>query len=171
MNKIILKKTTNAIFLAVVLIAGTFAAISPTFIIGVNAQSESFNYGYNSYEQESYGKDKDKSKDSNSVSIKKLKCNNINVNINGFNGVEVGTLPTALTGLATDEAQASDEGEVGASSSGSGGSDGRPSSAQASDKWCINHNEFVVIDRGGGTTPEPETCEECFEAFSISRPD
>ena len=149
MNKIILKKTTNAIFLAVVLIAGTFAAISPTFIIGVNAQSESFNYGYNSYEQESYGKDKDKSKDSNSVSIKKLKCNNINVNINGFNGVEVGTLPTALTGLATDEAQASDEGEVGASSFGSGGgSDGRPS-GQGSDKWCINNNEFAVTDGNG----------------------
>jgi parallel beta-helix repeat protein len=46
--KIILKKTTSAIFLAIVLLAGTFAAISPSsFIIGVNAQSEyEYSYGY-----------------------------------------------------------------------------------------------------------------------------
>ena len=101
-----------------------------------------------------YGMDNYKKYKDNSNVEEIIECSNTNVNNNGFNGV-----------------QASDEGEVGASSSGSGGSDGRPSSAQASDKWCINHNEFVVIDRGGGTTPEPETCEECFEAFSISRPD
>ena len=38
MNNIILKNTTSSIFLAIVLIAGTFAAISPSsFITGVNA--------------------------------------------------------------------------------------------------------------------------------------
>ena len=48
MNKIISTKTTSSIFLAIVLIAGTFAAISPSsFITGVNAQSEYENgYGY-----------------------------------------------------------------------------------------------------------------------------
>jgi hypothetical protein len=38
LNNIILKNTTSSIFLAIVLIAGTFAAISPSsFITGVNA--------------------------------------------------------------------------------------------------------------------------------------
>ena len=38
MSNIILKKTTSSIFLTIVLIAGTFAAISPSsFITGVNA--------------------------------------------------------------------------------------------------------------------------------------
>ena len=82
-------------------------------------------YGMNSYDdKKSYGKDNSYSKSKDSSS--NVKCNNINVNLNGFNGIEIGTLPTALRGLATDEAQAADEGEVGASSfgSGSGGSDG-----------------------------------------------
>ena len=180
MSKEVLTKEINAGFLVIVLLAGTFAAISSSFMVG--AQAEPY-YGmdnnYNNYEQEygmdsyddkkSYGKDSnsnDKSKDSSNVIEKKIKCNNINVNVNGFNGVEVGTLPTALNGLATDEAQATDEGEIGASSFGSGGSgnDGRPSSGQGSDKWCINNNKFVVVE---AETPEPEpeeplTCEECF---------
>jgi hypothetical protein len=108
----IVRKTTNAIFLAIVLIAGTFAAISPSyFITGVNAQSELNDYGLdddryndynqdygndrydkksygNSYEQDSYSKDRDYDKSnkdsSNSVSLKKLKCNNINANLNNI---------------------------------------------------------------------------------------
>ena len=66
----ILKKTTSAIFLAIVLIVGTFAVISPSFMIGAHAQQyygmdQRYNsyqpeYGtdnkYNSYEQD-YGKD------------------------------------------------------------------------------------------------------------------
>ena len=46
------------------------------------------------------------------LKIVNVKCNNINVNLNGFSGDM--KLVTALSGLATDEAQASaDEGEVG----------------------------------------------------------
>jgi hypothetical protein len=55
LNKIILKKTTSAIFLAIVLLAGTFAVISPSFIIGIQAQSEPYyemENRYNSYEPE-----------------------------------------------------------------------------------------------------------------------
>ena len=66
-------------------------------------------YGMNSHDdKKSYGKDNNnyyKSKDSSS----NVKCNNINVNVNGFNGA---TLPTALRGLVSDEAQATDEGEI-----------------------------------------------------------
>ena len=49
-------------------------------------------------EYNSDGKDNSyyKSKDSSNVIVKKIKCNNINVNVNGLNGVELGTLPTAL---------------------------------------------------------------------------
>jgi hypothetical protein len=40
-NALYATKTTNTIFLAIVLVAGTIAAISPSFIIkGVNTQAE-----------------------------------------------------------------------------------------------------------------------------------
>ena len=59
MSKIVSTKKTNAIFLATVLVTGIIAAISPSFIIGVNAQAEPY-YGmdkrYNSYEP-NYGID------------------------------------------------------------------------------------------------------------------
>ena len=77
-----------------------------------------------------------------------VKCNNVNANLNGFNGVQVGTLPTALNGLATDnEAQASaDEGEIGASSSGS--NDGSRPSGHDSDSRvvCIYNNNNIVLE-------------------------
>jgi hypothetical protein len=69
-------KKTSAVFLAIVLITGTIAAISPSFITGANAQAQSYydgmdsrpnNYGpsqytdrdnsYNSYESDHYGMD------------------------------------------------------------------------------------------------------------------
>jgi hypothetical protein len=64
-------KKSNAIFLAAVLVVGTFAAISPSFIIkGVNAQhyqQYGMDTGYNSYEPDHYGMDNDrKSYESNS---------------------------------------------------------------------------------------------------------
>ena len=73
-----------------------------------------------SYDEKSYGKEDnsyDKSKDSSSAFVKNIECNNINVNNNGFNEVELNSLPTALRGLASEEAQAlADEGEVSGSS-------------------------------------------------------
>ena len=106
-------------------------------------------YGMNSYDdKQPYGKDSnsyDKSKDSSSVTVKKIKCNNINVNLNGFSGNEIGTLPTGLSGLATDEAQAEDEGEVGANSVGSDG--GRLSGSDSNSRFvCINNNNNVVVE-------------------------
>ena len=121
----------------------------------------------------SYGKDRDsdKSKDSSSVSIKKVKCNNINVNVNGL---ELNVLPPVLSGLIESEAQASDEGERGASSygSGSGGYDGEKSRSDGDFKFvCINNNNntvFGVDEDEDGVTPPPQPiedkCEECFNA-------
>ena len=98
---------------------GTFAALSPSFITGAQAflmdNNYESDYGMNSYDgKQSYGKDNNyyKSKDSSS----NVKCNNINVN-----GLGINALPPALNGLATDETQAAEEGEVGASSIGSDG--------------------------------------------------
>lgn len=59
MNKKVSTKNTYAIFLAVVLIVGTFAAVYPSFIIGIQAQADYENgYGYdnnnNSYNSAEY---------------------------------------------------------------------------------------------------------------------
>ena len=183
MSKIISTKKINACFLAIVFLAGTFAAITPSFIIGVNAQAEPYGMDqrYNSYEpdygmdnsydnKQSYGKDSnsyDKSKDSSTI-VKKVKCNNINVNVNGFNGVEVGTLPTALSSLATDEAQAADEGEVGASSFGSDGD--RPSGSDSDSRICINNNAFAVVEEESPVEdecPEANEIKSCFEQHLV----
>ena len=169
MTKIVLTKI-NAGFLAIVLISGTFVAISPSFMIGAQAflMDNNYNsyepdYGMDSYDdKQSYGKDNNyyKSKDSSNVIVKKIKCNNINANLNGFNGLKLNALPTSLNALATDEAQTAGEGEKGASSSGSGGgSDGSRSSGHNTDSRfvCKNNNNFNVND-GGTTTPtEPPT--------------
>ena len=120
---------------------------------------------YPSYEKDSNSYDK--SKETSSVSVKKIKCNNINVNVNGFNGLEIGTVPPALNGLTT-EALASDEGKVGANSLESGsGSDGRSSGHDGGDSRfiCINNNNFNVGDGGTPVPPVPpvEACLLCFE--------
>ena len=63
-------------------------------------------------------------------------------------------MPTALRDLATDEAQASDEGEIGASSFGSDG--GRTSGSDSDSRFvCINNNNNIVEE-------EEPTCEDCF---------
>ena len=159
-------------FLAIVLVLGIIATVSPSFMFGAQAELEDEldnnykkSYGkdnYKSTEYPSYEKDNSyQSKDSSNVIIKKIKCNNINVNLNGFNGIEVNALPPALNGLATDdEAQAADEGEIGASFSGSG--ERNTNGYQHNDKdfrfVCINNNDFVVVEE----EEEPPTCEECF---------
>ena len=51
----IIQKTAkiNSIFLAIVLIAGTFAAVYPSFIIGIQAQSE-YEYEYENENENGY---------------------------------------------------------------------------------------------------------------------
>ena len=85
MSKIISTKKINAGFLAIVLIAGTLAAISPSFMTGAQAFQMENNYEQdygmdNSHDKQSYGKDNSYYKSKHSSNIK---CNNINVNING----------------------------------------------------------------------------------------
>ena len=61
----------SAVFLSAVLIAGTIAAIFPSFMIG--AQADPY-----------YGMDKDNKKVDKKISVSSLKCNNININVNGL---------------------------------------------------------------------------------------
>ena len=66
MNNVISKKNTIAVFLAVILIAGIIAAFTPSFIIGVNAQSEPY------YRDNRYGSEQEypsEYSDSNSYNI------------------------------------------------------------------------------------------------------
>ena len=175
MRKIISTKKTSAIFLTIVLIAGTFAALSPSFMIGAHAQQYGMDKKYNSYEpdygmnsyddKQSFGKDNSyPSKDSSSAIVKKVKCNNINVNVNG--DTDIGASQD-LGALATDEAQAADEGEVGASTLGNGGGSdggGRPSGSDSDSRFvCIDNNDNTVV---GGEEPISELCEECFASNS-----
>jgi hypothetical protein len=110
LNKIISKKNTSVLFLATLLVLGTIATISPSFMVGAQAvpqygmereygSYEQPEYGMDSYEKPSYRNDYDEQaeypsygKDNNnykskkdSVSINKLNCINNNVNINGNN--------------------------------------------------------------------------------------
>ena len=162
MNKIVSTKTTSAIFLATLLILGTLATISPSFMVG--AQADSYLEMENNYEK-SYGNDNiDKSKNS-SVIVKKINCNNININVNGLE-LNLTSVPF-LSNLLASEAQASDEGERKASSYGSGGNYGGGQSGSDKDfKFiCINNNNNTVVgvnDDDNGTISEPLTCETCF---------
>jgi hypothetical protein len=158
LSKIVITKKINAGFLAIVLIIGTFVAISPSFMVGAQAFLMNNNYEpdygmNNSHDKQSYGKDNSyPSKDSSNVN-----CNNFNVN-----GLGINALPPALNGLTTDETQASEEGEVGASSLVS---DGSRSSGSDTDfrVVCINNNDNTVVEE---EEPISELCEECFAANS-----
>jgi hypothetical protein len=146
LTKIILKKTTSALFLAIVLVIGTFAAISPSFITGVNAQSESY-----------YGMDKDRKSDKKDVSVQSLKCNNINVNVNGL---ELSVLPPFLGGEVAAEAQDANTD----ANSNPGNGDG----FQINDFRfiCINNNNNVVLEEESPIPPVDECAEDVEACFA-----
>jgi hypothetical protein len=154
LNNIVFIKRTNAIFLATVLVLGTIATISPSFMVGAQAQ-------------EYFGMERDyKKSDKKDVSVKSIKCNNVNVNVNGLE-LNLTSVPF-LSGLLASEAH---EGERGASSYGSDGSYGDKSRSDGDFKFiCINNNNNTVIGVDDGETPIPPTtpppvdeCLLCFE--------
>ena len=96
------------------MIVGTFAALSPSFMVGAHAQQfYGMDQRYNSYEPE-YGMERTMTRNNHMekiatatinpkivyVTVKKIKCNNINANLNGFSGNEIGA-SQALGALAT----------------------------------------------------------------------
>ena len=78
MKNIVSTKNISAMFLAVILVAGTIVTFSPSFILG--AQAAPFQ-----------DMDRENKADKKSVSISSLKCNNINVNLNG--DIDIGASP------------------------------------------------------------------------------
>ena len=145
MTKIVLKKETSAIFLAIVLVVGTISLMGPSFIVG--AQAELY-YG---------GMDKDNKKVDRNISVSSLKCNNINVNVNGL---ELDVFPPFLGG--GDLAAEAVDDNIGASSFTPGNSDG----SQIKDFRfiCINNNNNTVIEEEEPIPPTP--CELCFAELS-----
>ena len=136
MSNLILKKTTTAIFLTIVLVAGTFAATYPSFITGVNAEPY-------------YGMDKDRKSDKKDVSVSSLKCNNINVNVNGL---ELSVLPPFLGGseVAAEAVEPNnDDSSFAADNNGDG--------SQIKDFRfiCINNNNNTVIGAEEPVPPVP----------------
>jgi hypothetical protein len=163
-NKKVLTKTANAIFLAIVLVAGTITLFSPSFMTGAQAQ-EYYGGKENNYENH-YGKDTYKSKDSNSVIVKKINCNNVNVNVNGL---EIDVLPLALANLLQG-----DEDERGAGSYGGGErSYGSGQSGYDNNSFkfiCINNNNNTVIEAETpieDECPEADEIESCFRQFLL----
>lgn len=152
MNKILSIKS-NAIFLAVILVVGTIAAFSPSFMVGT-VQAEPY-YGMDKTYKKSSGKD---------VSVKSIKCNNVNVNVNGL---ELNLTSVPLLGsLLTSEAQA-DEGERDTGPYGNGERDYVDQSISNKNfKFvCINNNNNTVIgidDEGETPIQTPTGCTDCF---------
>ena len=140
----------SAVFLSAVLIAGTIAALFPSFMIG--AQADPY-----------YGMDKDHKKVDKKISVSSLKCNNINVNVNGL------TLDVFPPSLAGGEvlASAAEEANTGASSyPGNGGSDGGAEFKNF--KFvCINNNNNTVVQEPIPPVPPVEGCEECFDDLTV----
>jgi hypothetical protein len=141
----------SAAFLSAVLIAGTIAALFPSFMIG--AQADPY-----------YGMDKDRKSDKKDVSVQSLKCTNINVNVNGL---ELDVFPPFLGGgdIAAEAAEPSTDAS---SFAGSGDSDGG-SVINDFRFICINNNNNTVIGGEEPIPPEPipptppvDPCEDCF---------
>src|SRR5688572_13791219 len=154
MNTSTVTTKISAVFLATVLIAGTLALSAPSFMTGAQAVPE---YGMDRYDKKSSGKD---------VSVKSIKCNNINFNVNGL---ELNVLPPELSSTLASEAQASDEGQSGASSFGSGErSNGGGHSGSDNDfKFvCINNNNNEGAPQVPPVPPEEDPCVLCFEEFA-----
>ena len=141
MNNIVFIKRTSAIFLATLLVLGTIAAFSPSFMTTASAQVESY-YGMdnNNYKSQ-YVKDNYKSKDSNSVFVKKINCNNVNVNVNGL---ELNGLPPFLSNLLFDE---DSDGDANSYVSGERSYGSGQSGYDKDFKFvCINNNNNTVIE-------------------------
>jgi hypothetical protein len=141
-------KTTkySAMFLAIILVAGTITAFFPSFMVGT-AQAVSYP-----------DMDRDRDSDRKQVSVSSLKCNNINVNVNGL---ELDVFPPFLGG---EVAATAAEGETNANSfaNNNGGSN---SGSQINDFRfiCINNNNNTVIEEETPLTP----VEECAETDEI----
>jgi len=129
----------SAMFLAVILVAGTLSTFFPSFMVGT-AQAQLYNGGM----------DRDRDSDRKQVSVSFLKCNNVNVNVNGL---ELSVLPSFLSDdeIAAEAQDANTDANLfannGGSNSGSTINDFR--------FICINNNNNTFV--GEPISPGPTT--------------
>jgi hypothetical protein len=149
----------NASFLAIVLIVGTFVAISPSFIDAEATGDKRDNYIHkdNRY---------DKSK---SVNVKKIVCNQNNIDVGGI-GIDLqrGDISSTLT-----EGQTQEEGNQEVSTN-SMGNDERNQGYQKHDNKdivfvCVNNNISPELPVEECTEAEANAIEVCFEENMSSR--
>jgi hypothetical protein len=140
----------SAIFLAVILVAGTIATFTPSFMVGT-AQAQPY-----------YGMDSDRESDRKSVNVSSLKCNNINVNVNGL---ELDVFPSFLGGGEGLAAETQDANTDASSFAGNGPNGG--SEINDFRFICINNNNNTVIEEEEPIPPIPPTptCDDCFAAL------
>ena len=140
----------SAVFLSSVLIAGTIAALLPSFMIG--AQADPY-----------YGMDRDYKKVDKKISVSYMKCNNININVNGLT---LDVFPPFLGGGEVAASAAEDANSDASSYPGNGGSDGGAEFKNF--KYiCINNNNNTVIQQPP-VVPPVEGCEQCFTALNAT---
>ena len=179
----IVRKTTSAIFLALVLVAGTITLSYPSLMTAEAQPDADYyemndNYGkiykndnHESADYPSYEKDNYNSKDT-SVSINKINCENVN---NNFNNVVIGNLNIGNSG--SGGGAASDDGTNGASTANAYGNNGERYNNDGYQKdkgiTCIINNNNTILSGKETTTPveechEAKDIEACFEEFLLS---
>ena len=142
MNKLKSTAKINALFLTIVLIAGTITLMFPSSITA-SAQTEPY-----------YGIDKDRKSHGKDVNVKSIKCNNININVNGLELNNTTSVPFLNNLLASK----GHDGDGGASSYGSGsyGYGGQSGSDNNSFKFvCVNNNNNTVVTVNEPPSEEP----------------
>ena len=172
-NKIISSTKINTIFLAISLVSGTIAGISPSsFIIGVEAQTET-EYGYNYiYEPTTYPDNNNYHKLKDSVSIEKIKCNNININFIGNNTGDINLgnnsreKPTAADGAEGDLSPSSFGGSGYGDETNYGYDEGYDNNPDIGFECIINNNNTNTNFGDRNETEPKPTCESCFSILS-----
>jgi hypothetical protein len=162
LSKIILTKKINAIFLAIVLVAGVFAISSPLTVYGQQYQQE--DYEFSSY----YPSDPRMDYDSQSVKpSQKANCDNKNVNNNGIEQKQSQrqAIDSTLGGSADDgitgQELTSEEGLDAITGNGDGGSQSLLNIERNIVNICINSNDNTLT--GTFTSTQTQTVDECAE--------
>ena len=169
MNKIILTKKINACFLAIVLIAGTFAISSPLTVYGQQYEQDY----QQDYESSYYPSEPPVMDDSQSVKpSQKANCDNNNVNINDIEQKQSQrqAIDSTLGGSADDGITGQELTSEEALDAITGTGDPLVNIDRNILNVCFNGNDNTLTglfsaNQGQTGTPVPPTitCEECFE--------
>ena len=165
LNKIILTKKINACFLAIVLIAGTFALSSPLTVYGQEYEQDYQEYYKTSY----YPSEPPVMDDSQSVKpSQKANCDNNNVNINDIEQKQSQrqAIDSTLGGSADDGITGQELTSEEALNALTGNGDPLVNIDRNILNVCFNGNDNTLtglFSANQGQTGTTITCEECFE--------